>query len=87
MAIRMSLLEYPSVLRTECCFSTGRFRVCWKRKIKTRFCYLDNVTVARRTQNEHDANVKFFLEAIHCNNFILDESSTVSSDNSIKILG
>ena len=43
--------------------------------------------VAGRTQKEHDANAKSFLEAIRCNNFIFNESKTVSSVDSIKILG
>ena len=56
-------------------------------KLKDIFPYLDNVTVVGRTQKEHDANVKSFLEAIRRNNFTLNESKTVSWVDSIKILG
>ena len=55
--------------------------------MKNIFPYLDNITVAGRTQKEHDAGVKSFLEAIRRNNFTLNESKTVSSVDSIKILG
>ena len=57
------------------------------KKLKDIFPYLGNVTVAGRTQKEHDDNVKSFLEAICRNNFILNESKTVNSVNSIKIFG
>ena len=51
------------------------------------FPYLDNVTVAGRTQEEHDLNVKAFLEAISRNYFTLNESKTISSVPEIQILG
>ena len=49
--------------------------------------YLDNVTVASRTQEDHDANVKLFLDAMHHNNFTLNETKTSNSVNSVQILG
>ena len=56
-------------------------------KLKDAFPYLDNITVAGKTQEEHDHNVKLFLDAINRNNFTLNESKTISSVNSINILG
>ena len=51
-------------------------------KLKDIFPYLDNVTVAGRTQKKHDANLKSSLEAIRRNNFTLNDSNTVSSVDS-----
>ena len=48
------------------------------------FPYLDNVTVAGRTQEDHDANVKLFLDAIRRNNFTFNEMKTISSVNSVQ---
>ena len=58
-----------------------------RENLKDVFPYLDNVTVANRTQEDHDANVKLFLDAIHRNNFTLNETKTISSVNSVQILG
>jgi len=51
------------------------------------FPYLDNITVAGRTQEEHDRNVKSFLGAINRRNMTLNERKTVSSVTPINILG
>ena len=48
---------------------------------------MDNVTVASRTQEDHDASVKLFLDAMHHNNFTLNETKTSNSVNSVQILG
>ena len=58
-----------------------------RENLKDVFPYLDNVTVAGRTQENHDANIKLFLDAIHRNNFTLNETKTISSVNSVQILG
>ena len=58
-----------------------------RENLKDVFPYLDNVTVAGRTQEDHDAIVKLFLDAIHRNNFTLNETKTISSVNSVQILG
>ena len=58
-----------------------------RENLKDVFLYLDNVTVAGRTQEDHDANVKLFLDAIHRNNFTLNETKTISSVNSVQIFG
>ena len=56
-------------------------------RLKDTYPYLDNVTVAGHTKEEHDKNVKAFLDAIKRRNFTLNESETVASKNSIPILG
>ena len=49
------------------------------------FPYLDNV--AGRTQEEHDANVKLYLDATDRNNFTLNEFKTITCVKSVQILG
>ncbi|XP_076033649.1 uncharacterized protein LOC143020786 [Oratosquilla oratoria] len=51
------------------------------------FPYLDNITIAGRTQEEHDRNVQHFLEVIHNRNLTLNTSKTIKSVRSINILG
>ena len=51
------------------------------------FSYLDNITVAGRTQEEHDFNVKQLLDAFQRKNWTLNDSKTISSVSSINILG
>jgi len=41
------------------------------------FPYLDNIAVARRSQEEHDRNVRKFLNAISRRNMTLNKSKTV----------
>ena len=55
--------------------------------LKDVYPYLDNITVAGRTQEEHDKNVESFLNALHRNNVTLNDSKTIHSVNSINILG
>ena len=57
-----------------------------KENLKHTFPYLDNVTVAGKTQAEHDANVEAFLEAIKRNNFTLNDSKTITSVPKFQIL-
>ena len=51
------------------------------------FSYLDNITVAGRTQEEHDFNVKQLLDAFQRRNWTLNDSKTIASVSSINILG
>ena len=53
------------------------------------FSYLDDITVAGHTQEEHDANVAAFMEVIlvHRRNFTLNESKSVLSSSTINIQG
>ena len=55
--------------------------------LKGTYSYLDNVTVTGKTREEHDLNVKLFLEAIRRRNFALNDSKTIKSVDSIQILG
>ena len=54
--------------------------------LKDTSTYLNNVTVAGRTQLEHDKNVKAFPEAIIRRNFTLNDSKTVNFVPNVHIL-
>ncbi|XP_066979054.1 uncharacterized protein [Macrobrachium rosenbergii] len=55
--------------------------------LKDTFPYLDNITVAGSTQEEHDSNVKKFLEVIQKRKLTLNESKSVMSVPTINVLG
>ena len=55
--------------------------------LKDTFPYLDDITVAGRTQEEHDANVKAFYDVVHRHKLTLNDSKSVLSATSIKVLG
>ena len=55
--------------------------------LKDTFPYLDNITVAGRTQKEHDSNVTRLQNALTKRNWTLNDSKTISSVSSINILG
>ena len=58
-----------------------------KHQLKGVFVYMDNITVAGRTQVEHDENVKKFLEAAAERNLSFNEGKTVRNTKSVKLLG
>ena len=58
-----------------------------KHKLKGVFVYLDNITVAGKSQVEHDDNVKKFLDASSERNLIFNEGKTVLNTKSVKLLG
>ena len=51
------------------------------------YAYLDNVTVAGKTQEQHDKNVKKFLTTVKDRNLTLNHDKTVASVKTIKVLG
>ena len=55
--------------------------------LKDTFPYLDDVTVAGRTKDEHDANVKAFMDVVTRKGITLNDSKSVTSTTSIKVLG
>ena len=55
--------------------------------LKDTFSYLDNITVAGHTQEEHDRNVKRLLECLQRRKWTLNNSKTINSVFSINILG
>ena len=57
-----------------------------KHQLKDTYAYLDNVTVAGRTQEEHDTNVAKFLEVTKQRNLTLNHEKTISSTGRVKLL-
>ena len=55
--------------------------------LKETFLYLDNITVAGRTQQEHDYNVRQLLDALHRRKWTLNEKKIIASVPTINILG
>ena len=51
--------------------------------LKDTFPYLDDITVAGRTQEEHDANVKAFYDVVHRHKLTLNDSKSVLSEHYI----
>ena len=62
-------------------------RIIKKENLCDGFPYIDDITIAGRTQSEHDKNVKKFLEAITKADITLSKSKSVTSVRSIDILG
>ena len=56
-------------------------------KLKDIFVYIDNITVAGRTKEEHDQNVKNFHAMIEKYNLTFNPDKTISSTTSITLLG
>ena len=55
--------------------------------LRDTFPYLDNITVAGRSQEEHDQNVARLLNVLKQKNWTLNHSKTISSVFSINIFG
>ena len=62
-------------------------KIVEKDELKDTFPYLDNVTVGRMNQEEHDANVSAFVDASKRRHLNLNDSKTISSISDISILG
>ena len=62
-------------------------KIIKEEELKDTFPYLDDITVAGRTQEEHDSNVKAFLEVVKRRHLTLNHSKSVLSALSITVLG
>ena len=62
-------------------------KIIKEEELKDTFPYLDDITVAGRTQEEHDSNVKAFLEVVQHRHLTLNHSKSVISALSITVLG
>ena len=56
-------------------------------KLSDTFPYLDDITVAGRTQTEHDQNVTAFLDVVKSRHLTLNNSKSVVSSSTINVLG
>ena len=62
-------------------------KIIKEEELKDTFPYLDDITVAGRTQEEHDSNVMAFLEVVQRRHLTLNHSKSVLSALSITVLG
>ena len=69
------------------CFQHIINKIIKKNGCKGTFAYLDNVTVAGKTQNEYDPNLKKFLSIAREYNITLDENKCFYSSDTIDLLG
>ena len=51
------------------------------------FSYVDNIIITRHNEANHDRNFAFCINAIQRRKFILNESTTIGSVESLNILG
>ena len=58
-----------------------------KENLKGAFSYVDKITIAGYNQADHDQNVASFIDAIQSRKFTLNGSKTISSAESLNILG
>ena len=56
-------------------------------ELEATFAYIDNITIAGMTKEEHDKNLKQFFEVAAKNNFVFNEEKSVICKESIDILG
>ena len=62
-------------------------KIIKEEELNDTFPYLDDITVGDRTQEEHDSNVKAFLEVVQRRHLTLNHSKSVLSALSITVLG
>ena len=55
--------------------------------LQATYAYIDNVTIAGMDKEDHDKNLKRFMEVAKLNNFTFNESKSVICKESIDILG
>ena len=55
--------------------------------LKDTFAYIDEVTICGHDQDEHDRNLKLFLEAADRKNLTLNDNKSTFSSRSIHLLG
>lgn len=68
-------------------FQRAMDKLVKEEKLVDTFPYLDNITVAGRSKEEHDRNVERFLTVIKDRNFTLNEEKSILSCSEINILG
>ena len=62
-------------------------KIVEKENLEDTFVYLDDITIAGRTKEEHDRNVKRFLEVVKRRQITLNHQKTVSSTTELCVLG
>ena len=62
-------------------------KIVTKEDLSGTFIYLDNITIAGLTQQEHNDNVTVFMNAALKYNLQFNDSKTIANVQSIKLLG
>ena len=69
------------------CFQREMVKFVQEENLKGTFPYLDNITICGKDQEDHDANLKEFLEAANRKNITYNEEKSVFSTTCLSILG
>jgi len=69
------------------CFQRTMDAFIEEENLNATFAYLDNVTICGMNTEEHDYNLKQFLEAANRKNIVYNESKCISSTSKLGILG
>ena len=69
------------------CFQRAMDSIITEQQLQATFLYLDNITICRKDQREHDVNLKRFLEAASRWQIKYNDSKCVFSTLKLAILG
>ena len=75
------------VINGVACFQREMMRFVDENNLKGVFPYLDDITICGKDQEEHDANLKSFLDAAKRKNICYNEEKSVFSTRRLSILG
>ena len=68
------------------CFQREMVKIVQEEDLKTTFPYLDNITICGKNQEDHDVNLKCFLEAAECKNITYNNEKSVFSTRRLPIV-
>ena len=77
----------PGVTNGCAAFQKTMDKIVTKENLSGTFIYLDNITIAGLTQQEHDDNVTAFMNAAMKYNLQFNDGKTIANVQSIKLLG
>ena len=69
------------------CFQRGMDDFIEKNNLKDTYAYLDNITIAGKTKENHDNNLKNFLDAAKKSNWTFNDDKCIFSTKSVDLLG
>lgn len=69
------------------CFQREMVKFIEENDLKAVFPYLDNITISGKDQNEHDENLKKFLEAAEAKNICYNDEKSIFSTRRLPLLG
>ena len=69
------------------CFQGAIDNIIEEEKLQATFTYLDNITICGKDRNEHNVNLKHYLEATYRRKIMCNMSKCVFSTRKLAILG